>query len=655
MEFPKESQSSAREALACCLAQGGYGLRPAEAVAPAHPLLPPALVPWAVDLDGEETAPGDWNAEPLASYAAAGGRCLERRFRHTPSGLVVVSRAMLFDHLPAVEFRLTIENRGHSASALITRARSLALGTPKVKTRPLLTSCAGGLTGTTYPDRGFRLDRTPLASEAHLLSAAGGRSSNRDLPFFLLALPDAGLCFGVGWSGQWQAQLRWHESEEELRVDIELPGLRLRIPAGESITLPSILLGTYFGPAEVGSNLLRRTLYERYVPLLEGAQPLPPTSFNHWFSMDNDISEENLRAQAEVAARIGLEYFCVDSGWFVGGFPEGVGNWILDREKFPNGLKPLADCARTKGMRFGLWFEPERVADGTRLEREHPEWVNDNLLDLGNPEARNWVAEMMDSLINEAGIQWIRFDFNIDPLPVWEKIEGEEERGLRQIRHLEGLYQLLDHLLQAHPSLLIEGCASGGRRIDLETVRRCHTFWKSDETWDLPTLRTHITGGNVFLPSVALNVNLLHPGPAFAFRSLFGGPLGIGARLSDWSEEVVQLARREVALYKSLRPHLLGDYYPLFEQPRDTQVWEGWQFHDPEEQAGFAVVLRLEDSPYECARVRLRGLAPGATYLLTDVDSGQESSLTGAELMEGLPVALPQPALCRLITYRARA
>jgi alpha-galactosidase len=299
-----------------------------------------------------------------------------------------------------------------------------------------------------------------------------------------------------------------------------------------------------------------------------------------------------------------------------------------------------------------LWFEPERVADGTRLEREHPEWVNHNLLDLGNAEARRWVMEMLDSFINEAGIEWIRFDFNIDPLPVWERIEGEGERGLRQIRHLEGLYEVLDHLLAAHPSLLIEGCASGGRRIDLETVRRCHTFWKSDETEDLPTLRTHITGGTVFLPSVALNVNLLHAGPAFAFRSLFGGPLGIGARLSEWPEEVVELARREVALYKSLRGYLLGNYYPLFAQPRDTTGWEGWQFHDAREDAGFAVILRLEDSRYGVAEVSLCGLKQELDYVVTDVDSGQEETRTGAALAGGIAIALLEPAACRLLRYR---
>jgi len=129
------------------------------------------------------------------------------------------------------------------------------------------------------------------------------------------------------------------------------------------------------------------------------------------------------------------------------------------------------------------------------------------LLDLAKPEARQLVLEMMDPIIREVGVDWIRYDFNISPGPVWEAIEGPEEQGLRQALYINGLYALLDELMSRHPNLLIEQCASGGRRIDLETVRRGNTFWKSDDTLDQPLMRFHQTGGNYFLLGGHLNTN----------------------------------------------------------------------------------------------------------------------------------------------------
>ena len=105
-----------------------------------------------------------------------------------------------------------------------------------------------------------------------------------------------------------------------------------------------------------------------------------------------------------------------------------------------------------------------------------------------------------EGLIDEGHVRWIRFDFNTAPLAAWNAADAPGQRGLTQIRHVLGLYELLDRLMKAYPDLLIEGCASGGRRIDLETIKRSHTFWKSDETASLPVMRFHETGGNTFLP-----------------------------------------------------------------------------------------------------------------------------------------------------------
>ena len=132
-------------------------------------------------------------------------------------------------------------------------------------------------------------------------------------------------------------------------------------------------------------------------------------------------------------------------------------------------------------------------------------------------------------------MRWIRWDFNTSPLDVWNSMDAPDQKGLAQIRHIMGLYSVLDRLMASCPDLLIEGCASGGRRIDLETVKRSHTFWKSDDTGDIPSMRFHETGGNTFLPGVLLNTNVLPVSGSelpFDIASIFGGPLGFPMQLA---------------------------------------------------------------------------------------------------------------------------
>jgi alpha-galactosidase len=439
-----------------------------------------------------------------------------------------------------------------------------------------------------------------------------------------------------------------------MRITAGMRGTSLSLPPGERITSPSILLGLYDGDSRTGCNSLRRLLYDRYVPLLNGRKPTAPVSWNSWFVLSNSINEELLEREADVAAELGIEYFCIDAGWFDGDFPDGVGNWTVNRSKFPNGLGPIGKYVAAKGMKLGLWFEPERVVAKSRLAREHPEWVHGHLLDLGNPAAREWILKMMRGYIDEGAVGWIRFDFNADPLGTWDGLDAPETRGLAQIRHVMGLYDILDRLRADYPGLLIEGCASGGRRIDLETIKRSHTCWKSDETGSLPVMRFHETGGNVFLPGCLLNANLLAIDNVSSIHSLFGGPLGFGADLTKLSADAKDMTRKTIAEYKQLRGLLDMDYYPLFPQLRDQTGWIGWQFHDPATGKGFFVLLRPDGSPYESAQVHLGGLEKWSnkSVAITEVGSTGRSTMSGAELSRGWLARLLAPGDSKVFSYQ---
>jgi alpha-galactosidase len=616
-------------------------------------LLPRHGLPASFVYGGQPSASllGIWPREQKAPLEQGDRTIYETTWREPGGGLTATWHVELFHQWSAMEFRWIFTNEGKVAAKPLTNVEALDLDTPLPNRTVRLIHSTGGLTGDMHDaDLGFAVTESSLgesfsaSSQGEItLSAAGGLSSNKDLPFFVVHAeqPDEGLFFGIGWSGQWQAHLSY-TNRKELRITTEMPGMNLALPPGERIISPSILLGTYTGPWTTGSNLLRRLLYAEYTPLLGGVKPLPPVIWNSWFILGNGISEKVLKPQIDGAAAAGVEYFCIGAGWTPGGFPMGTGNWRADPQRFPQGLGPIGDYVNKKGMKLGLWFEPERAMKGSWLALEHPEWVHGDLLDFGNKDARDWVFNMMKGLIDTAHLNWIVFDFNTSPLDAWNRADAPSQRGLTQIRHIMGLYQFLDRLLKAYPDLRIQGCASGGRRMDLETLRRSHTFWKSDETRNLPVLRFHETGGNVFLPGGILNTNVLPQKIDYDMESVFGGPLGLRCDWTKVSPSDLQAIRAQITLYKQVRSLLNDEYYPLFPQHRDESGWIGWQFNSPARGEGYLVVLRPKDSPYPSAQISLRGLDPGAIYRLSSADgAGKPLMETGKEFNEGFPLDLP--------------
>ena len=605
-----------------------------------------------------------WMREARPPVQQADRTVYETTWREPGGGLAATWKATVFRDLPAAEFQWAFINEGKTSAKPLTQVLALDL---KFSLHPQsieVIQSTGGLDSNIYDNRrgpGFAVShrRSPFG-EPITLSGRDGLSSDKDLPFFLLHCnmpPEQGIFVGIGWSGQWEARidLPSPKSNKEptvpMSVTAEMPGMNLALPPGERIVSPSILLGAYSGDWTKGSNTLRQALYQKYVPLLSGSKPLPPVSWNSWATFTNKISEEILKTQADFAAEAGIEYFCIDAGWFEGGFDPGVGNWTIDKAKFPNGLAPIGKYVAQKGMKLGLWFEPERACGGTRVRTEHPDWVAEQgaIVNFGKPEVREWMFQMMKHYIDEVGVKWIRWDFNTRPLEAWKRWDATDQQGLSQIRCIMGLYEVLDRLMAAYPDLLIEGCASGGRRMDLETVRRSHTFWKADSWGPVPLLRFHETGGNVFLPGGLINTNLAFNHSPWDLYSTFGGPLGFCCDWTKLTPEQRQQARQIVDQYKPIRELLNCDYYPLFPQHRDETGWTGWQFDAPERGEGFVFVTQESRSPYTSALVSLKGLDPQATYTLTWVNdpSKEPVNVNGGQLLKGWKLEAPNQAVIR--------
>jgi len=360
-----------------------------------------------------------------------------------------------------------------------------------------------------------------------------------------------------------------------------------------------------------------------------------------------------------VLAARGIEVFWSDMDpqqWYPGGFPEGTGTWEPDPAKYPRGLKLVGDAAHAAGLGYLLWFEPERVHFATRIDKEHPEWVMkpqgewSQLFRLHDPAARKWLTDCIDAQVTAAGLDWIRWDFNLEPLGFWRRNDAPDRQGMTEIQHIEGLYAMWDELRARHPGLVVDICASGGRRIDLETLMRGLPLWHSDLqcSGPHPAADQLQNGGlNRWLPLHGCG-NFAYE-PAYEFRSAMtaGNILATNTTAPDSAEAV----QRTVAVYGKGRPYMLGDFYPLFPHDASEQAWYGYQFHRPDLDAGMAVLFRREKSPDAARTIRLNGVDPSSSYEIV-AEGSAEKRVEQGRAMAALKVEIASAPGSLLLYYR---
>jgi alpha-galactosidase len=311
-----------------------------------------------------------------------------------------------------------------------------------------------------------------------------------------------------------------------------------------------------------------------------------------------------------------------------------------------------------------VWFEPERVMPGSWLRQNHPEWLLSpsnlpaplayqqewRLLNLGDSAARGWAERTFSGLITEFGVDVYRQDFNMHPLYYWRTSEAADRQGMNEICYVEGLYDYLDTLRKEHPNLLIDNCASGGRRLDFEMMRRSVPLWRSDYCWDPIGAQSIMFGLSYWLPLQGLGAVSVDP---YDVRS------GMGACASfafDYylphADFWTPLAAR-IQEYRRVQALFQGNYYPLTPYSVAKDVWVAWQFDRPDLGEGLVQAFRRPQSAVQTAQYHLHGLIPDQLYAVTDVDSGATRTMSGRQLMtRGLPIALKSQPGAALITYR---
>jgi alpha-galactosidase len=592
------------------------------------------------------------------------------------TGLQVRCTGVEYADFPVVEWTVYLKNAGKQKTAILENIQGLDAGFERMAEGEFVLH---GNRGDSCVAESYRLFEFTLGPDARkrfsppvTANDVSGKSCDGPdgWPYFNLQKPGGGLIIAVGWPGQWAASFV-RDHDRGLRVAAGQQLTHLYLNPGEEVRTPLIALLFWEGADVVrAQNLWRRWYLAHVLPRIDG-QPQPPVA-----SIQVEGSMASLpRVEKFLEAGITPNVCWRDAGGRGTWYPSSggpytddrvwlnTGTWEPDPTRYPNGFRPFSDKVRSLGMQFLLWFEPERVGDpNSWLGKNHPEWLlpgnsAGSLLNEGNPEARRWLVDHVDGMIKSQGLDWYREDMNGGKYgTAWRKNDSEDRRGFTENVYVQGHLAFWDELKRRHPNLRIDSCASGGRRNDLETMRRAVPLLRSD--FQHPKMQGviegnqgHTYGISSWLPWNGSGVYYID---SYAVRSFLLPGFGV-VPPGNWAESGPARASIKKAYYEFERiaPLMLGDYYPLTPYSLQADQWIAWQFNRPEHGDGVVQGFRRAEAKEETLTVKLRDLAPEARYEVENLDGGEETR-SGRELMEGFTIALKATPTAALFTYRKK-
>ena len=580
----------------------------------------------------------------------------------------------VFTDFPAVEWVLHFQNTSQRNSPIIEKTYAIDYSFSSQQNGDFTLHRSKGSNAAVNDFQPF--DEQLLVGKNSYMTPTGGRSSDDTaFPFFNIEMPgQQGIVAAVGWTGKWFADVV-RKNEKSVALQSGMENMHLSLHPKEGIRTPKICLLFWKGEERMqGHNQFRRFILAHHTRKINGRIPEQPLSVA--FELDGApfpctvhtcITEASALAHIKRYQQFKLtpELFWIDAGWYSGcgwdkengEWPQNVGNWTVDKERFPNGLKPVSDAAHAANARFMVWFEPERVYKGTQIYNEHPKWLqsvpgsDSYLYDLGNPEARLWLTDYLTDFFKKEGVDYYRQDFNFDPMPYWKNHDAPDRVGISEAKYIEGLYAFWDSLLVRFPNMIIDNCASGGRRIDLETTSRSTPFWRTDLEQNATGHQNHTYGLNFYLP---LHGTGLYKTGNYYVRSSLGSNGVINWSVDGSNNETIQTYQQYIADFKRLRPYFYGDYYPLTTAHRrymNTNSWLAYQLNRPEEKDGLVVAFRRERFTDDAMIIKLNGLVADAQYELFYEDNGVRIIKTGKELKNGIEIRISDKPGSLLISY----
>ena len=522
------------------------------------------------------------------------------------------------------------------------------------------------------------VQRTGIAHGVQSVGSVRGASSHHYNPFAVLCEKGTdetkGLCYGFSfmYSGEFLIEAEKDQADQTRFVcGIHPDDFDWTLNPGESFDTPEVLMScSAEGFGGMSRNL--HDLIRENVCRGEWKHKRRPILINNWEGTYFDFTGDKLVSIAEEAAKLGVELFVMDDGWFGKRDSDnsGLGDWYPNEEKLGCTLKELGERIEALGMKFGIWFEPECISEDSDLYRAHPDWAvqiprrkpnlsrNQLILDFSREDVQEYIIERLAAVLDSAPISYVKWDFNRSICDKFSANLSAGRQGEMAHRFVLGLYRVLEELLERYPHLLLEGCSGGGGRFDTGMLYYSPQIWCSDDTdaierlqiqygtsfaYPVNTMGAHVSA----VPNHQTGrVTPIATRACVAMAGTFGYELDVN-KMTDEEKEAV---KRQIQIFKEQYDLIsYGDYYRLTDvQKSSCAVWET-AAKDGSEALVSAVWQHVQATP-AFLNVKVRGLCEDGMYrvmrtALKEKDAGaqekEDQVISGSSLMHG---GLPIPA-----------
>ncbi|MBE6771225.1 MAG: alpha-galactosidase [Ruminococcaceae bacterium] len=617
--------------------------------------------PFTFKVDGEEFNPADWEKsfeytpDIYSGNVYKGGKTEYLVLSNESKGLSVTVELTHFADNATCQWTVYIKNTGTTDSEIISDFYALdsSFATGKADLYYSM--------GSDTAASDFSLIKKDLSFIEKKFSGADGKPTETYLPYFNISGENHGMILGIGWTGQWAAGLS--ESNGATDISVKQEHFEAYLLAGEEVRSPLVSISFYENTNPLkGFNLFRKWIMDSVYPenvtqnsytVMEIAGPMSTKTSDEIIEILDGI-DDSVYAQTDA--------FWMDAGWYKynSGWHDGVGNWTVDTSRYDNGISELSGYAAKKGLGHVLWYEPERVYPGTEFHNigsQHEEWLiygdSDNIMwNLANEDAFKFYCEYLLNSMKENGITVYRQDFNFAPMEYWQRADNEfygGRTGICENHYITNLYRYLDYLCENIEGLIIDNCASGGKRLDLEMTYRSIAFWRSDYNCSLHTdffeaTQSHTYGISFWLPITGANLYMLDE---YSARSAI-----MPLMLMDFYSNT----HADFSFHKEQREMMAGNYYPLDFGSFDKDKMHAMQYSSYDALSGTALIYKRADVKDSEYTVKLNGLVPSAAYSVYDTDYPETVyNLTGEELMNsGITLNLPEGEKAIILMYNAQ-
>ena len=556
-------------------------------------------------------------------------------------GMEAVLRYSIFRGLDVVARSVEIKNVSKD-SFFLTRLMSASVDMDQEDYR-LLT-----LHGSWARER--HMDFRSIGYGKQSVGSTKGESSHQEHPFMALvsekATQESGNVYGFHfvYSGNFFAQVEKNQFDNlRVQMGIHPKNFCFEVRAGESFFAPEVIL-TYSAEGLGGMSRTLHDLYRQHLIRSPYKDKKRPILINNWEATYFNFNTEKLIAIAKEAKKVGIEMLVMDDGWFGHRNDDNtsLGDWSVNEEKLPGGLKVLVDEVNKIGLKFGIWFEPEMISPDSELYREHPDWAiaiegrvpcrsrNQFVLDLTRPEVLDYVYNAVAAVLHSANIEYVKWDMNRQLTDLGSLYLGRENQGELSHRYVLAVYELQERLIREFPNLLLENCSGGGARFDPGMLFYSPQIWCSDDTdaierleiqegtaliYPLSTMGAHVsdcpnhTVGRTTPFSTRGNV---------ALAGTFGYELDITKILEEDRKQIPG----QVAMYHKYNDLVRnGDYYRLASY-RENHYYDCYEVVAKDKSEAlitFVQVLNRANHHSRC--IRLSGLDPKRQY--RDEETGE--------------------------------